>query len=58
MKQRLALKHPTGWFAVGREMEQALATLSDGAFKLYAYLCLHAKRMSGFPLKLAALRRL
>ena len=38
MKPRLALKHSTGWFAAGREMEQALAILSDGAFKLYAYL--------------------
>ena len=27
-------------------MEQALAILSDGAFKLYAYLCLHAERRS------------
>ena len=47
MKQRLALKHPTGWFAAGREMEQALGLLSDGAFKLYVYLCLHAQRSSG-----------
>ena len=46
MKPRLALKHSTGWFAAGREMEQALAILSDGAFKLYAYLCLHAERRS------------
>ena len=46
MKPRLALKHSTGWFAAGREMEQALAILSDGAFKLYAYVCLHAERRS------------
>ena len=46
MKPRLALKYSTGWFAAGREMEQALAILSDGAFKLYAYLCLHAERGS------------
>ena len=46
MKPRLVLKHSTGWSAAGREMEQALAILSDGAFKLYAYLCLHAERGS------------
>ena len=47
MTPRLALKHSTGWFAAGREMEQALALLSDGAFKLYVYVCLHAERSSG-----------
>jgi len=47
VKPRLTLKHPTGWFAAGREMEQALALLSDGAFKLYVYVCLHAERSSG-----------
>ena len=47
MKPRLALKHSTGWFAAGREMQQALALLSDGAFKLYVYVCLQAERSSG-----------
>ena len=47
MKPRLTLKHPTGWFAAGHEMQQALALLSDGAFKLYVYVCLHAERSSG-----------
>ncbi len=47
MTPRLALKHSTGWFAAGREMQQALALLSDGAFKLYVYVCLHAERSSG-----------
>ncbi len=47
MKPRLTLKHATGWFAAGREMQQALALLSDGAFKLYVYVCLHAERSSG-----------
>ncbi len=47
MKPRLTLKHSTGWFAAGPEMQQALALLSDGAFKLYAYVCLHAERSSG-----------
>ena len=47
MKPPLTLKHHTGWFAAGREMQQALALLSDGAFKLYVYVCLHAERSSG-----------
>ena len=41
------LKHPTGWFAAGREVTHALELLSDGAFKLYIYLCLHADRRTG-----------
>jgi hypothetical protein len=41
---RLMLKQPTGWFAAGREVAQALAVLSDGAFKLYIHLCLQADR--------------
>jgi len=41
------LKHPTGWFAVGREVSRALQLLSDGAFKLYMHLCLKADRSTG-----------
>src|ERR1700747_1550170 len=41
---RLILKQPTGWFAAGREVAQALALLSNGAFKLYLHLCLQADR--------------
>jgi hypothetical protein len=41
---RLTLKQPTGWFAAGREVAQALTVLSDGAFKLYIHLCLQADR--------------
>jgi len=41
---RLTLKQLTGWFAAGREVAQALAVLSDGAFKLYIHLCLQADR--------------
>lgn len=41
------LKHPTGWFAAGREVSRALTLLSDGAFKLYIYVCLHADRSTG-----------
>ena len=43
-ESRLTLKHPTGFFAAGCEMKDALALLSDGAFKVYVYLCLHADR--------------
>jgi hypothetical protein len=44
---QLALKRPSGFFAAGREIEQALALLSDGAFKLFVHVCLHADRRSG-----------
>jgi len=43
---QLTVKRPSGFFAAGREIEQALALLSDGAFKLFVYLCLHAERGS------------
>ena len=43
---RLALKHPAGFFAAGSEMKDALVLLSDGAFKIYVYVCLHADRRS------------
>ena len=53
---RLILKQPTGWFAAGREVAQALALLPDGAFKLYIHLCLEAERHTGRALiDLAAL---
>ncbi len=41
------LKHPSGWFAAGREVARALVLLSDGAFKLYMHLCLNADRRTG-----------
>jgi hypothetical protein len=41
---RLTLKYPTGFFAAGAEMKDALAVLSDGAFKIFVYVCLHADR--------------
>jgi len=47
MKPRLRLKRTTGWFAAGREVADALALLSDTAFKLYVWLCLHADRSRG-----------
>jgi hypothetical protein len=43
-ESRLTLKHPAGFFAAGGEMKDALALLSDGAFKIYVYVCLHADR--------------
>lgn len=44
---RLRLKRANGWFAAGREMEQALFLLSDGTFRLYVWICLHADRSTG-----------
>jgi hypothetical protein len=55
---RLILKQPTGWFAAGREVAQALALLSDAGFKLYVHLCLEAERHTGRAgIDLAALAR-
>jgi hypothetical protein len=44
---RLILKQPTGWFAAGREVAEALTLLSDAAFRLYMYICLNADRHTG-----------
>ena len=41
------LKHPSGWFAAGWEVSRALGLLSDGAFRLFIYLCLNADRLMG-----------
>ena len=43
----LSLKHEKGWFAAGVEVENALKTLSDGAFKLFIHLCLVTPRQTG-----------
>jgi hypothetical protein len=43
----LRLKHASGWFAAGREVAEALTLLSDAAFKLFLWLCLHADRSRG-----------
>ncbi len=43
-ESRLLLKHPSGFFAAGCQMRDALTLLSDGAFKIYVYVCLHADR--------------
>jgi hypothetical protein len=47
MAARVLLKRASGWFAAGREIQQAALLLSDGAFKLFVWLCLHAERASG-----------
>jgi hypothetical protein len=44
---RLRLKSPAGWFAAGRETEEALRLLSDGAFRLFLWICLKADRNTG-----------
>jgi hypothetical protein len=44
---RLRLKEPVGWFAAGDGFRSALGLLSDGAFKLFAYLSLQANRRTG-----------
>lgn len=41
------LKLSGGWFAAGAAFGQAMTVLSDGAFKLFAYLCLQADRRTG-----------
>lgn len=44
---RLRLKRSTGWFAAGASFEDALLILSDGAFRLFAWICLKADRHTG-----------
>lgn len=44
---RLRLKESTGWFAAGASFETALLVLSDGAFRLFAWICLKADRHTG-----------
>jgi len=44
---RLVLKQSTGWFAAGWTFAEAITTLSDPAFKLFAWLCLNADRHTG-----------
>ncbi len=46
-EDRLCLKEPSGWFVAGASFRRALRTLSDGAFKLFAHLCLEADRRTG-----------
>ena len=41
------LNEPAGWFAAGGSFRRALAALSDGAFRLFAYICLEADHRTG-----------
>jgi hypothetical protein len=45
--QHFRLKQSSGWFAAGREVACAATLLSDFAFKLFVWLCLHAERSAG-----------
>ncbi len=47
MNDRLRLKQATGWFAAGEAFQRAMFLLSDGAFKLFAHICLEADRRTG-----------
>jgi hypothetical protein len=47
MNERLRLKQTTGWFPAGDPFRKALVILTDGAFRLFAYLCLEADRRTG-----------
>ncbi len=44
---RYHLKRASGWFAAGAEIDAAVQLLSDAAFKLFVWLCLHAERNRG-----------
>ena len=44
---RSRLKRQSGWFAAGQEVDCALQLLSDAAFKVFVWLCLHAERSRG-----------
>ena len=37
----------SNWFAAGREVQRAMLSLSDGAFRVYVYICLNASRKTG-----------
>ena len=43
----IKLKNPQNWFAAGDEMRRAAILLTDGAFKIFVYICLHAHRGTG-----------
>jgi len=45
--ERLRLKQATGWFAAGDAFRKAMTLLSDGAFRLFVYLCLESDRRAG-----------
>jgi hypothetical protein len=45
--KKLRLKEASGWFAAGASFRRALTVLSDGAFRLFALICLEADRQTG-----------
>ena len=48
MRERFRINPSAGaFFAAGEGFEQALAVLSDPAFKLFAHVCLRARRPDG-----------
>jgi len=44
---KLRIKETVGWFVAGERFRSALSLLSDGDFKLFAYLSLQADRRTG-----------
>jgi hypothetical protein len=42
-----SLKESSGWFAAGNSFRRTLPLLSDGAFKMFAHICLEADRRTG-----------
>jgi hypothetical protein len=42
--RKLRLKKTNGWFPAGESFLRAMTQLSDGAFKLFVFLCLNADR--------------
>lgn len=44
---RMHLKQRGGWFAAGHQVACALTLLSDAAFKVFVWMCLHAERNQG-----------
>jgi hypothetical protein len=40
-----SLKESTGWFAAGNSFRRALPLLSDGAFKMFSYICLDIREL-------------
>jgi len=46
-KTGLKLKALSGWFAAGASFKRALSMLSDGAFKLFAYISMESDRGTG-----------
>jgi hypothetical protein len=43
----LKLKDARNWFAAGIEVQLAINTLTDGAFKVFMHICLNAERKTG-----------